>query len=110
LTRYYAEASAGRLRIIPLLAETVVTLPEPRAHYVQRPGALAGDAARAFVAAATADDRSALERAQALVVFFAGPGRESHVEGGDAAGPWPSYTGIAPPAGKFHGACGSAGR
>ncbi len=105
LTHYYAEASSGRLRIVPLLAETVVTLPQARARYVQRPSLLAGDAARAFVAAASEEDRRLLERAGALVVFFAGPGRESHVEGGDAGDPWSNYTALAPPVDRFNDAC-----
>jgi immune inhibitor A len=104
LTHYYAEASSGRLRIVPLLAETVVTLPEARARYVGRPSVLAGDAARAFVAAASAEDRALLERARALIVFFAGPGRESHVEGGDAGDPWSNYTVLVPPVDRFNDA------
>src|SRR5207249_2080890 len=70
---YYGEVSAGRLRIQPTLASAVATLPSPRATYVQRPEALAEAAAAAF------GDAESLGRADALVVFFAGPGRESHV-------------------------------
>jgi len=105
LARYYAEASSGRLRILPLMTETVVTLPEPRARYVQRPSVLASDAARAFVATASEADRRLLERARALIVFFAGPGRESHVEGGDPGDPWSNYTALVPPVDRFTEAC-----
>src|SRR5262249_46213587 len=105
LAPYYTEASSGRLGILPLMAETVVTLPEPRARYVQRPSVLASDAARAFVAAASEADRQLLERARALIVFFAGPGRESHVEGGDPGDPWSNYTALVPPVDRFTEAC-----
>ncbi len=87
---YYGEVSAGRLRIQPTLASAVATLPSPRATYVQRPEALAEAAAAAF------GDAESLGRADALVVFFAGPGRESHVEGGDPNDPWSNYTVISP--------------
>ena len=100
LVAYYAEVSAGRLRIVPTVGETVVTLPNPRASYVQRPAQMAEDVLAAFIAAATAPaDRSALRDAHALIVFFAGPGRESHVGGGDPGDPWSNYTAITPPAG-----------
>jgi immune inhibitor A len=62
---------------------------------------MAEDALVAFAAAATApEDRAALRDADGLVVFFAGPGRESHVSGGDAGDPWSNYTPIDPPAAK----------
>jgi len=96
LVAYYTEVSAGRLHIIPHVGTPIVTLPEPRARYVQRPSVLAHDAATAFVAAAGAD-RAALAEAHALLVFFAGPGRESHIEGGDPSDPWSNYTEFAPP-------------
>jgi immune inhibitor A len=97
LVAYYAEVSAGRLRIVPHVGTPIVTLPEARARYVQRPSVLAHDAATAFVAAAAAADRAALAEAHALLVFFAGPGRESHIEGGDPGDPWSNYTEFAPP-------------
>ena len=105
LTKYYAEVSSGRLRVIPLLADTPVTLPQPRARYVQRPGALAADAMHAFLTTASPEDRTALKRARALIVFFAGTGRESHVEGGDVGDPWSNYTVVTPPMDKFNDAC-----
>jgi len=73
---------------------------------VQRPSALARDAALAFVAAANDPaDRAALTTAQAVLVFFAGPGRESHVEGGDPNDPWSNYTQFAPPVVGLDEAC-----
>src|SRR5262249_53111109 len=43
----------------------------------------------------------------AFVVFFAGPGRESHVQGGDPDDPWSNYTVMSPPpsAPGLHDAC-----
>jgi immune inhibitor A len=106
LAAYYTEVSAGRLRIVFHLGGPVVTLPQPRASYVNRPTMLARDAATAFAAAATDPaDRHALEDAEGLIVFFAGPGRESHVEGGDPHDPWSNYTGIHPPVGRMREAC-----
>jgi immune inhibitor A len=99
LVGYYAEVSAGRLGILPTVGQAPVTVPRPRATYVQRPAELARDALVAFAAAATDPaDRTALRDADALVVFFAGAGRESHVEGGDPSDPWSNYTALAPPA------------
>ncbi len=106
LVAYYAEGSSGRLRIVPHLGGPTVTLPEPRARYVQRPAALAQDAVRAFAAMAEAPaDRAALDTAQGLIVFFAGIGRESHVEGGDPGDPWSNYAGLAPAVGHMRDAC-----
>jgi immune inhibitor A len=107
---YWAEVSSGRLRIVPAVGEAVVTLPGLRRSYVGRPDALARDALAAFAAAARAPaDRAALEGADALIVFFAGPGRESHPDAGSADDPWSNYTGLAPPARAgtkvFGGAC-----
>jgi immune inhibitor A len=105
LVEYYAEASSGRLRIVPTVGRAVVTLPAPRASYVQRPGALAADALAAFDAVATdADDRAALPRADALVVFFAGTGRESHTHSPEPNDPWSNYVGLLPPARTRDGA------
>jgi immune inhibitor A len=98
LVAYYDEVSAARLHIVATIGRPVVTLPRPRATYVQHPEAIARDAAIAFDAAATDPaDRAALAAADALLVFFAGPGRESHIAGGDPADPWSNYTTIAPP-------------
>ncbi|HJQ82814.1 MAG TPA: M6 family metalloprotease domain-containing protein, partial [Candidatus Binatia bacterium] len=98
LVAYWAEVSSGRLRIRPTVGEAVVTLPRPRPTYVQRPDAIARDALVAFDAAATAPaDRAALAHADAVVVFFAGPGRESHVAGGDPTDPWSNYVAMLPP-------------
>jgi immune inhibitor A len=106
LVAYYAEVSAGRLRIVPHVGGPVVTLPEKRARYVQRPDALAGDALRAFATSATAvADRTALARAQAVVVFFAGIGRESHTQGGDPTDPWSNFTAISQPVAGLDEAC-----
>jgi len=94
---YYREVSAGRLSIRPTVGSPVVTLPAARATYVQHPDALAHDAVAAFGAATS--DPAELRSADALVVFFAGPGRESHVEGGDPGDPWSNYTVVSPPPG-----------
>src|SRR5215475_11834153 len=106
LVDYYTEVSSGRLRIVPHIGGPVVTLPKPRALYVGRPAALAHDAALAFAAAATdPEDLRALQEAQGLITFFAGSGRESHVEGGDLGDPWSNYTGLEPPLNNMHDAC-----
>jgi immune inhibitor A len=97
LVAYYREVSSGRLRIVPAVGETVVTLPAPRPSYVQRPDAIARDALLAFAASAsTPADRAALANAEALLVFFAGAGRESHTATGDPTDPWSNYTGLLP--------------
>lgn len=99
LVAYWSEVSAGRLRIRPTLGDARVTLPAPRASYVQRPGALAADALAAFVAATPdADERAALAGADAFLVFFTGPGRESRIGTPDAGDPWSNYTRLDPPA------------
>ena len=98
LVAYYSEVSAGRLRIRPALGAATVTLPAERRTYVQRPGQMARDALAAFAPAATDQDRAALAGAQALVVFFTGPGRESRLGTPDAGDPWSNYTGVDPPA------------
>jgi len=97
LVAYWSEVSAGRLRIVPTVGEAVVTLPRARRLYVQRPAELASDALAAFSAAASGRDRDALAGADALVVFFAGPGRESHTQSGDPDDPWSNYTAVIPP-------------
>jgi immune inhibitor A len=100
LVAYYAEVSAGRFRIVPTVGGLPVTLPRARATYVDRPGELAAGALAAFARVATDPvDRAALSEAEALIVFFAGPGRESHTEGGDPNDPWSNYTTMEPPAG-----------
>lgn len=97
LVAYYGEVSSGRLRIVPTVGEAVVTLPRPRATYVQRPDAIARDALVAFATAATSDaDRAALASAESFLVFFAGAGRESHTASGDPADPWSNYTTLVP--------------
>lgn len=98
LTAYFTEVSAGRLRIVAHIGGPVVTLPKPRASYVGSPVALARDAALAFgEAARDPGDRRAFRESLGLIVFFAGPGRESHVAGGDPDDPWSNYVGLAPP-------------
>jgi immune inhibitor A len=65
--------------------------------YVQRPDAIARDAVLAFAATATSPaDRAALARAESLLVFFAGAGRESHTASGDPTDPWSNYTALVP--------------
>jgi len=105
LADYYAEASTGRLRIVPYLAETTVTLPLARDQYVQRPVVLASDAILAFARAVDDDaDRRALRDAHAAVVFFPGPGRESYLEPGKTDDPWSNYADLSPPLEGFGGA------
>jgi immune inhibitor A len=102
LVAYYAEVSTGRLRIVPYLADAVVTLPLARARYVQRPMSLATDGIAAFVRAAATDaDRRALADAQAVVVFFPGPGRESFMKPGPSDDPWSNYVDVEPPVAGF---------
>jgi M6 family metalloprotease-like protein len=99
---YWTEVSSGRLQLRVHVGGPVVTLPEARARYVQRPHALARDALRAFTAVATeASDREALARGGALVVFFAGSGREANARGGSPDDPWSNYTALTPPEGNF---------
>ncbi|MFN8543081.1 MAG: M6 family metalloprotease domain-containing protein [Candidatus Binatia bacterium] len=106
LVAYYTEVSAGRLRIVPHVGEAVVTLPRPRLAYVQRPDGLAADAVAAFAKAATAAaDRDALAAADAVLVFFAGTGKESHATGPDMTDPWSNYTEVRPAALGFDEAC-----
>jgi immune inhibitor A len=106
MAAYWTEVSAGRLRIVPHLGAPVVTVPEPRTRYVQRPDALAGDALRAFAAAPlAAADREALAAADAVVVFFAGAGRESHLAPGGPPDPWSNFTSLAPAVHGFDAAC-----
>lgn len=102
---YWTEVSYGQLRLRPHLASTVVTVPHPRAQYVQRPARLATDALRAFAAAARDGDLAALERGGAALVVFAGRGRESHLGGGDPGDPWSNYTGLTAPVAGFDEAC-----
>lgn len=97
LVAYYAEVSAGRLAIVPTVGDALVTVPRPRAAYVQHPEMLARDALTGFAAlASTPADRAALAGADALVVFFAGTGRESHTQSGPDD-PWSNYVGLSPP-------------
>jgi immune inhibitor A len=100
LVAYYDEVSSGRLRIQAHVGEPIVTLPGPRASYVQRPGALAGEALEAFAASVQrSEDRVALDRSAAAIVFFAGTGRESHVGAPPHDDPWSNYTGLTHPVG-----------
>jgi M6 family metalloprotease-like protein len=94
---YYAEVSTGRLRIVPTLGATVVTLREARARYVQRSPALASEAIHEFARLGDDADRAALAAAHAVVVFFPGPGRESYMKPGDSGDPWSNYVELAPP-------------
>ncbi len=106
LVAYYREVSSGRLRVVPHIGGPVVTLPEPRAFYVQRATELARDALREFAAQARApDDLRALAEARGVIVFFAGTGKESHIGGGEADDPWSNYTSLAPPTGHIRDAC-----
>lgn len=106
LVAYWAEVSAGRLRIVPHMGATAVRLPLPRARYVQRASALAGDALRAFAASPMDEaDRTAWADAEAAVVFFPGPGRESYMRPGESGDPWSNYTELSPPVERFAEAC-----
>lgn len=109
MVAYFTEVSAGRLRIVPTVGRPVVTLPDARPRYVQRPDAVARDAFNAFTQVATDPADVAALEADALLVFFAGDGRESHTQSGDPTDPWSNYTAILPPvrAGKkaFDEAC-----
>lgn len=97
LVAYYAEVSGGRLEILPTVGTPAVTLPEPRPSYVHRPDAIARDALLAFAQLATDPaDRTALRDAEALVVFFAGTGRESHTRGPGPDDPWSNFTALTP--------------
>jgi immune inhibitor A len=96
LVAYYDDVSSHRLWIVPTVGRTLVTLPGNRASYVQRPDAIARDALVAFAATTDADDLAALGAADALLVFFAGAGRESHPGTGDASDPWSNYTALVP--------------
>src|SRR5438552_1745045 len=87
---YWTEVSSGRLRLVPTLDELAVTLPGPRRSYVGRPDALARDA---LAAAATAP-----AAADALIVFLAGAGPESHAGPGPAADPGCNYLALVSPA------------
>jgi immune inhibitor A len=98
LVAYYTEVSAGRLHIVPVVVGPVVTLPSPRASYVQRPRAMAADAVESLSAAARDPaDLAALRDAHALVVFFAGTGRESHTATPEPNDPWSNYAALVPP-------------
>jgi immune inhibitor A len=58
---------------------------------------MAREALAAFARVATAPaERAALRDADALVVFFAGSGRESHTTSGDPNDPWSNYTTLLP--------------
>jgi len=106
LVAYYTEVSSGRLTLVPHVGGPVVTLPEARARYVQKPSALAHDAITAFAAAATApEDVAAITASSAVIVFFAGTGRESHITPGDPSDPWSNFTVVLPPAAGFADAC-----
>jgi M6 family metalloprotease-like protein len=97
LADYYAQVSAGRLRIDGTVASSIVTLPEPRPAYVQQPATMLRDAFAAFEqVSGEAASQAALENADAIVVFFAGPGKESDLRGG-ADDPWSNFTIVTPP-------------
>ncbi len=97
LVDYYAEVSTGRLRIVPRVAETVVTLPQPRRRYVQHSPTMAADAIAALARNGSDADRDALRSAHAAAVFFPGPGRESYLKGGgDSGDPWSNYVDLLP--------------
>jgi immune inhibitor A len=98
LVAYYDEVSSGRLHIVPHVAQARALLPRLRATYVNKPGELARDALAAFTTvAAEPADLAALREADGALVFFAGPGRESQLTGGDPGDPWSNYTSVDPP-------------
>jgi M6 family metalloprotease-like protein len=97
LADYYFEVSGARLEIEPIVAEHVITTEHPRAHYVRRPAALVREAFLHTLAAdGEAAVRDAIERADTVIVFFAGPGKESDLAG-DANDPWSNFTTVFPP-------------
>ena len=97
LVDYYAEVSSDRFLIETAVADTLVTVPGRQVSYGQRPAALIRDAFGAFLAAGSDDaTRSALETSDALIVFFAGPGKESDLQG-QATDPWSNFTMVVPP-------------
>ena len=107
LVAYYAEVSSGRLRIVPHVGGPVVTLPEPRARYVQRPAALARDAIARVRAAAvrrrTTSARCATAQGVDRLLRRAGPrvarrGRRPGRSRGRTTRRW------RPPVGRIHDA------
>src|SRR5262249_51074735 len=76
MVAYWTEVSCGRLRVVPYVAETPITLPQKRAAYVQRAPTMAQEALRVFTKQASDADRAALVAAEGAIVFFAGSGRE----------------------------------
>lgn len=106
LVAFYAEASHGRLEIVPHVVVTPVVLPQRRAAYVQRAPAFARQALDVLARTATdVADRAALERARIAIVFFSGAGRESHTSGGAADDPWSNYVALAPPLHQIEDVC-----
>ena len=102
LVGYYAEVSTGRLRIVPYLADVTVVLQAPRGRYVQRSLGLASEAIASFAKAVSSDaDRRALREADAVVIFFPGPGRESYLKPGESGDPWSNYVDLPQPVEGF---------
>jgi immune inhibitor A len=92
LVAYWREVSAGRLNVVPHVVPRVLRLPARRATYVNQPARMAADALAAFAAGdPDAAERAARDAAVGVLVFFAGAGRESHVDGGDPGDPWSNY-------------------
>ncbi len=97
LADYYAEVSAGRFTIESTVAQSIVTVPKPRAAYVQKPSVMVRDAFVGFFELGDEEaSRTALETADAVIVFFAGPGKESDLHG-SANDPWSNFTMMTPP-------------
>jgi immune inhibitor A len=96
MVAYWSEVSSGRLRVVPHVAETPITLPQKRAAYVQRAPTMAIEAMKLFAEHASDADRAALAGAEGAIVFFAGSGRESHTQGGDPGDPWSNFVKLAP--------------
>lgn len=101
LKRWVDEVSSGRLRLRIRLGEPMVTLPRPRREYVDAAVRLAGDGLRTFELAAGAGDPAALASAGAVVVVFAGTGRESHPERPEPPDPWSNFVMLEPPVAGF---------
>jgi immune inhibitor A len=96
LVDYYSEMSGGAFVLEATVAGAVVTLPKPQVRYVQRPAAMVRDAFDAFLAHGRDDaTRSALDTADGVIVFFAGPGKESDLQG-TANDPWSNFTVMVP--------------
>src|SRR5581483_8181931 len=88
LVGYYDEVSSRRFHIDASVSTRVYTLPRPRAEYVDKTEEMVRDALAAATAPSAERARIARLKPQAVVVFFAGPGEESDMQGTSRADPW----------------------